>query len=110
MKKIIELPCWIGDKVYFPHFDQYNWGEIDAVEFYSENGEPCFTYDVGDFGPDGFECWSEGVFLLSDIGKTVFLTQEEAEATEQYQKEKAEYEGYNKLLYEEFKAKGETNE
>ena len=57
------LQCKVGDKVYRPG-GIYPW-DIEHIEIYGD--EIIFVDD------------SDNIFRLDDIGKTVFLTREEAE-------------------------------
>lgn len=69
---VIELPCKVGDKVYWLKRDPetYEWyiyhSKVDSVRIYDDT---TFIYT----SPICF-------FSEKDIGKTVFLTREEAEA------------------------------
>lgn len=59
--RLVVLPCKVGDKVYEPYPDgQIDVGRINRV---------CIDIEA-----------TTGVFEVSDIGKTVFLTRAEAEA------------------------------
>ena len=57
---LIRLPCKVGDVLYEPYRDGIDCGDIHHVNIDIES-------DIGSFEP-------------SDIGKTVFLAREEAEA------------------------------
>lgn len=64
---VIALPCKVGDTIYRcgdPIKKVYEW-EIEHIEIYFD--EIVFVDD------------SDNVFTADDIGKTVFLTREEAE-------------------------------
>ena len=64
---VIPLPCKVGDTIYRcgdPIKKVYEW-EIEHIEIYFD--EIVFVDD------------SDNVFTADDIGKTVFLTREEAE-------------------------------
>ena len=66
-KGVIVLPCKVGDTIYRcgdPIKKVYEW-EIEHVELYFD--EIVFVDD------------SDNEFTAADIGKTVFLTREEAE-------------------------------
>ena len=72
---LIKLPCKVGDKVYIPghQFPSEIW-EI------SINGDGVFAnYVEYEYSPELTELWDDGDFAIKDIGKTVFLTREEAE-------------------------------
>ena len=73
--RLVVLPCKVGDTVY-----------VRGESFPCEIEQITITEDYINFEWASFdrsyectECWDEGVFKLSDIGKTVFLTREEAE-------------------------------
>jgi hypothetical protein len=61
--RLMVLPCKVGDTVYRPD-GIYPW-YIEHIEIYGD--EIIFVDD------------SDNIFRLDDIGKTVFLTREEAE-------------------------------
>ena len=63
---VIVLPCKVGDKVYRPS-DCLGVVQFVIISFNIYESEMFFTDD------------SENIIYLSDIGKTVFLTHEEAE-------------------------------
>jgi len=70
-----ELPCKIGDEVYIIN-EKYPC-KIEKIiiednDFYFEWASFERSYEIA-------ECWDEGSFEITDIGKTVFLTREEAE-------------------------------
>lgn len=72
---LLRLPCKVGDKVYIPghKFPSEIW-EICI------NGNGVFAnYVEYEYSPELTELWDDGDFAIKDIGKTVFLTQEEAE-------------------------------
>ncbi len=69
--KIIELPCKVGDSVYYysPTLNDILEHEVKKIDI------RCFAdAKIITFGTEVFGC-----FGLSDFGKTVFLTREEAE-------------------------------
>lgn len=72
----VELPCKVGDTVWIVG-DKFP-AEIDRI-IVDKDGI-CFEYAEYDRGYELTELWDDGTFTLYDIGKTVFLTQEEAEA------------------------------
>ena len=63
---VIVLPCKVGDKVYRPS-DCLGVVQFVIISFNIYESEMFFTDD------------SENIIYPSDIGKTVFLTREEAE-------------------------------
>ena len=63
---VIVLPCKVGDRVYRPS-DCLGVVQFVIISFNIYESEMLFTDD------------SENIIYLSDIGKTVFLTREEAE-------------------------------
>lgn len=69
--KIVELPCNIGDKVY--HI-------IRESEIIEESIYQVRIYDHMHIAFSGSRKGGRIVFREDDIGKTVFLTKEEAEA------------------------------
>ena len=62
---VIALPCKVGDKVYRPS-DCLGVVQFVIISFNIYESEMFFTDD------------SENIIYLPDIGKTVFLTREEA--------------------------------
>lgn len=71
------LPCKLGDTVYFPVEDYHDSAIIDGISI-TEQGM-FFNWVQYEFGVDITECWDDGQFDVDEIGKTVFLTREEAE-------------------------------
>lgn len=72
----LHLPCKVGDTIYFATKDKFNSATIDEITI-TENGLQFYwiQYDKS------YECdeiWDDGIFHDSEIGKTVFLTLEEA--------------------------------
>lgn len=72
----VVLPCKVGDTVWivgekFP-------AEICAIKITGEG--TFFEYVEYDRGYEETEVWDDGEFQTTDIGNTVFLTPEEAEA------------------------------
>lgn len=67
------LPCKLGDKVYClqGYFDDATLRHMKKVK--------CRIVDFVQSVPDLFEC-NGIVYKFDDVGKTVFLTREEAEA------------------------------
>ena len=63
---VIVLPCKVGDRVYRPS-DCLGVVQFVIISFNIYESEMSFTDD------------SENIIYLPDIGKTVFLTREEAE-------------------------------
>lgn len=75
---LIELPCKVGDTVYFPVYEsRWDCAEIDLIHITDK--EIIFEWVQYDRGYELTELWDNGEFTLEDIGKTVFLTREEAE-------------------------------
>jgi hypothetical protein len=69
----IKVPCKVGDRVY-----SINIGDKKTLKIWIEpNGDRITQIKINRDGYH-FKCWW-GYFHLSDIGKTVFLTKEEAE-------------------------------
>ena len=75
---LIELPCTVGDTVYFAVDNGWDCAEIDEIHIF-EN-DIVFEWVQYDRGYELTELWDSGDFSLKDIGKTVFLTREQAEA------------------------------
>lgn len=76
--RLIELPCKVGDTVYFPIHDRHDEAVIEAIGIEKDGIRAYWVqYDVG---VDVTELWDEGCFEISELGKTVFLTKEAAEA------------------------------
>lgn len=79
--RYIELPCKVGDTVYLP----WKWKDTSGIAILTverisitEAGQSIRT----DFWSDDEDYWLAyncGVFKFDHIGKTVFLTKEEAE-------------------------------
>lgn len=74
---VIQLPCKVGDTVYFDAVGYHDSAEIDGIHI-DENGI-AFSWAQYDIGVDITELWDEGEFTIEEIGKTVFLSREEAE-------------------------------
>lgn len=75
--ELVELPCKVGDTVYVYNLDVCDWVMSPKVLTFVLCQSGWFvTLDMGstDKHPDG-EVW---YMKLSDFGKTVFLTREEA--------------------------------
>ncbi len=75
--RLAELPCKVGETVYiagekFP-------AEIEEIRIHPQG--IFFEYVQYDRGPELTEVWDYGSFCIDEIGKTVFRTREEAEAT-----------------------------
>ena len=73
---LLRLPCKVGDTVYivgdrFPAI-------IDEIRI-AEDNHIMFEFIEYDKSYELTEVWDSGGFELEDIGKTVFLTREEAE-------------------------------
>ena len=84
-KTLIELPCKVGDTVYFPNEGYHDSAEIERI-YIDENGV-SFAWVQYDYGPDIVEVWDDGEFSIDEIGKTVFLTIEAKAEAEQKLKE-----------------------
>lgn len=76
MSKTIELPCYIGDTIYLAVEGYHDSAVIDEIHI-DEQGI-TFTWVQYEVGVDVTECWDDGYFDIDDIGKTVFLTREDA--------------------------------
>ena len=76
--RLVELPCKVGDTVYISG-DRFA-AEIEQIVIDSTHGI-TFEWTEYDRGPEETEVWDTGWFVPEDIGKTVFLTREEAERT-----------------------------
>ena len=71
----VTLPCKVGDTVWIK--DDRFPAVIEEIRI-TDDGV-YFTYVEYDKGYEETEVWDDDEFTLSDIGKTVFLTREEAE-------------------------------
>ena len=71
------LPCKVGDTVYFSIDEPRCSAEIDGI--YIDEQGVHFDWVQYDVGVDVTELWDEGEFDFEEIGKTVFLTTDEAE-------------------------------
>jgi hypothetical protein len=72
---VIVPPCKRGDTVVYPHHQYYEDGEFKPYELTVEKITVRQYFDSN----FAFECDNGFVFRDTDIGKTVFLTREEAE-------------------------------
>lgn len=72
---LVRLPCKVGDTVWIKG-DRFP-AVIEEIRI-TDDGV-YFAYVEYDKGYEETEVWDNGEFTLSDIGKTVFLTREEAE-------------------------------
>lgn len=77
---LVELPVKVGDIVYLagaPQNSNRMEAEIEAIRFMDN----CIVYEWAQYDRsyELIECWDEGDFDISDIGKTIFLTREAAE-------------------------------
>ena len=79
--RCIVLPCKVGDKVYC--IQSY----FNDAKMRSEKKVKCRIVDFVQSSPDLFECQGM-IYKFEDIGKTVFLTREEAEAALEKMKER----------------------
>ena len=75
--RLVELPCKVGDTVWIKNHKFA--AEIESISIGEKDG-PCFEWTEYDRGFELTEVWDEGYFTEKEIGKTVFLTREEAEA------------------------------
>lgn len=75
--EIIVSPVKIGQTVYPLHADPRFRAFVERIE-QTTNGL-YFDWVQYDVGVDCTECWDEERFDVEDIGKTVFLTKEDAE-------------------------------
>ena len=82
------LPCKVGDTVYFSAEGYHDSAEIDGIHI-DENGI-VFSWVQYEVGVDITEVWDDGEFDIDEIGKTVFLTPEEAEKHLQKERSKNE--------------------
>lgn len=74
---LMRLPCKVGDTVYFAHHDRVISSEVLSVKYHAE------AENYGVFIRERLTVDVEGILAeinFCDIGKTVFLTREEAEA------------------------------
>lgn len=76
--RFVELPCKVGDTVYFADDAIMLPAEVDTIRI-REDGIFC-EWVQWDRSYETAEVWDTGEFKPDDIGKTVFLTREEAEA------------------------------
>lgn len=76
----VVLPCKVGDKVYC--IQSY----FNDAKMRSEKKVKCRVVDFVQSSPDLFECQGM-IYKFENIGKTVFLTREEAEAALEKMKE-----------------------
>ena len=78
---VVALPCKVGDTIYLP----WEWKDtsgvaILTVERMSITEAGCsIRTDLRSDDEDYWLAYNCGVFMFDDIGKTVFLTREEAE-------------------------------
>ena len=75
--RFVELPCKVGDTVYFATKDRFNSATIDEITI-AENGIQFYWLQY-DKSYEITEIWDDGTFSDKDIGETVFLTREAAE-------------------------------
>lgn len=77
--RLIKLPCKVGDTVYFAHHDRVISSEVLSAKYHAE------AENHGVFIRERLTIDVEGVSAeidFGDIGKTVFLTREEAKLKE----------------------------
>ena len=77
LENAIVLPVKPGDTVYFDNTGHHDSAEIDGIHI--DENDIAFSWVQYDVGVDITELWDEGEFDIEEIGKTVFLTPEEAE-------------------------------
>lgn len=78
--RLVVLPCTVGDVVYPIYADQRHEARIVGVSF-DQSGKFWATWGQYDNNPDDpQELWDEDFFSEEEIGKSVFLTREEADA------------------------------
>nr|DAM07036.1 MAG TPA: hypothetical protein [Caudoviricetes sp.] len=70
--RLIKLPCKVGDTLYVPCVNSVMETIVDCIQL--KVGVVIFTKNVNKHGYENHHWFRE-----SDIGKTVFLTREEAE-------------------------------
>lgn len=75
--KIVELPCKVGDTVYVTTTNRVT-SQIEEIAIIKN--DIVFRWAQYDESYELTELWDEGEFSIEDIGKTVFLTRESAEA------------------------------
>ena len=75
---LVELPCKVGDTVYFAVDNGWDCAEIDEIHIFKD--DIVFEWVQYDRGYELTELWDSGDFSIRDIGKSIFLTREEAEA------------------------------
>lgn len=75
--KLMKLPCAVGDKLYEPRPDRGMISEyaVNYIGYYGKNHEFFIGWDL----VSGIYSNLNGIHV-SEIGKTVFLNREEAEA------------------------------
>lgn len=71
MSKTIELPCYVGDTVYFA--EEYYREEAEIEEIRIDKNGIMFCWVQYDVGVDITEVWDEGEFIIEDIGKKSVL-------------------------------------
>lgn len=76
-RNVISLPCKVGDPVFPLNADRRFRAFIERI-IISANGME-FEWVQYYAAPDCIQVWDAGSFAAEDIGKTVFLTREEAE-------------------------------
>jgi hypothetical protein len=81
-ENVIELPCKAGQTVYMP----WEWEETSGIAILTverisiTKAVKSIMTDLCSDDEDYWLAYNCGVFYFDDIGKTVFLTKEEAEA------------------------------
>ncbi|MBQ7505326.1 MAG: hypothetical protein IJT79_08435 [Ruminococcus sp.] len=78
--KFIELPCKVGDVVYFAKKKKFKYATIVQVNITEDNIYFVYVGKWVDFNRTRLsEYVEEGHFTIGDVYKTVFFTKEEAE-------------------------------
>ena len=75
--RIVELPCEVGQTVYFAVEDYHDSAIIDEIRITKQG--IVFDWSQYEVGVDITELWDQDEFGIEAIGKTVFLSREEAE-------------------------------
>jgi len=76
-RKIVALPCKVGDTVYVINTNRVV-SRIEEIVIIK--GDIIFRWAQYDVSYKLTELWDDGEFSIKEIGKTVFLTRESAKA------------------------------